>query len=118
VQTESSCWRLTSANWARSRSIREAAWRPGNDELSTVWIYRWWEPTANGRKKRRGLTVGTVEKYKTEAEALKAAEGMRLMANDGIFARERVHFCGILDRFLIEQKQEQEAEQITYQTLS
>jgi len=43
---------------------------------------------------------------------------MRLMANDGIFARERVHFCGILDRFLIEQKQEQEAEQITYQTLS
>ena len=83
-----------------------------------VWIYRWWEPTANGRKKRRGLTVGTVEKYKTEAEALKAAEGMRLMANDGIFARERVHFCGILDRFLIEQKQEQEAEQITYQTLA
>jgi integrase len=83
-----------------------------------VWIYRWWEPTANGRKKRRGLTVGTVEKYKTEAQALKAAEGMRLMANDGIFARERVHFCGILDRFLIEQKQEQEAEQITYQTLA
>jgi len=40
------------------------------------------------------------------------------MANDGIFARERVHFCGILDRFLIEQKQEQEAEQITYQTLA
>jgi integrase len=83
-----------------------------------VWIYRWWEPTANGRRKRRGLTVGTVEKYKTEAEALKAAEGMRLMANDGILARERVRFCGILDRFLIEQKQEQEAEQITYQTLA
>jgi integrase len=83
-----------------------------------VWIYRWWEPTANGRKKRRGLTVGTVEKYKTEAQALKAAEGIRLMANDGIFVRERVHFCGILDRFLIEQKQEQEAEQITYQTLA
>ncbi len=83
-----------------------------------VWIYRWWEPTANGRKKRRGLTVGTVEKYKTEAQALKAAEGLRLMANDGILARERVLFCGILDRFLIEQKQEQEAEQITYQTLA
>jgi integrase len=43
---------------------------------------------------------------------------MRLMANDGILARERVRFCGILDRFLIEQKQEQEAEQITYQTLA
>jgi integrase len=83
-----------------------------------VWLYRWWEPTANGRKKRRGLTVGTVEKYKTEAQALKAAEGMRLMANDGILGRERVPFCGILDRFLIEQKQEQEAEQITHQTLA
>jgi len=83
-----------------------------------VWIYRWRETTSDGRKKRRGFTVGTVEKYGTEAHALKAAEGMRLLINDGVAAREPVLFCGVLDRFLIEQKQEQEAEQITHGTLA
>jgi hypothetical protein len=53
----------------------------------------------------------TVEKYKTEAHALKAAEGMRLMINDGILRQDPVLFCGILDRFLIDQKQEEDAEQ-------
>ena len=52
---------------------------------------------------------------KEEARALKAAEGMRLMINDGIARREPVLFCGLLDcglldRFLLDQKQEQEAE--------
>ena len=83
-----------------------------------VWIYRWRETTSDGRKKRRGFTVGTVEQYRTEAHALKAAEGMRLLINDGVAAREPVLFCGVLDRFLIEQKQEQEAEQITHGTLA
>jgi integrase len=83
-----------------------------------VWIYRWRETASDGRKKRRGFTVGTVEKYRTEAHALKAAEGMRLLINDGVAAREPVLFCGVLDRFLIEQKQEQEAEQITHGTLA
>ncbi len=83
-----------------------------------VWLYRWWEATSDGRRKRRGFTVGTVEQYKTEAHALKAAEGMRLMINDGISRREPVLFCGVLDRFLLDQKQEQEAEQITYNTLA
>ena len=59
-----------------------------------VWIYRWRETTSDGRKKRRGFTVGTVEKYRTEAHALKAAEGMRLLINDGVAAREPVLFCG------------------------
>jgi hypothetical protein len=35
-----------------------------------VWLYRWWEPTSDGRRTRRGFTVGTVEQYKTEAHAL------------------------------------------------
>jgi integrase len=83
-----------------------------------VWLYRWWEPTSNGRRKRRGFTVGTVEQYKTEAHALKAAEGMRLMINDGVPRREPVLFCGLLDRFLLDQKLEQEAEQITHNTLA
>lgn len=83
-----------------------------------VWIYRWWELKSNGQKTRRGFTVGTVEKYKTQAHALKAAEGMRLIINDGVTRREEVLFCGVLDRFLLDQKQEEEAEQITHNTLA
>jgi len=33
------------------------------------WIYRWWETTSKARKRRRGFTVGAVEKYKTEVYA-------------------------------------------------
>ncbi len=83
-----------------------------------VGLYRWRETTSDGRRKRRGFTVGTVEQYKTETHALKAAEGMRLMINDGVQRREPVLFCGLLDRFLLDQKQEQEAEQITHNTLA
>ena len=67
---------------------------------------------------QKGFTVGTVEKYKTEAHALKAEEGVRLMINDGMLRREQVLFCGILDRFLIDQKQAEDAEQITHSTLA
>ena len=81
-----------------------------------VWLYRWWETTSDGRRKRRGFTVGTVEEYKTQAHALKAAEGKRLMINDGVASRAPVLFGAVLDRFLLEQKQEQEAEQITHST--
>jgi len=83
-----------------------------------VWIYRWWETTSDGRKKRRGFTVGTVEEYKTEAHALKAAEGMRLLINGGVASRAPVLFGGVLDRFLLEQQQEQDAEQITHSTFA
>ena len=83
-----------------------------------VWLYRWWESTSDGRRTRRGFTVGTVEEYKTEAHALKAAEGMRLIINDGVAQRPPVPFSGLLDRFLLDQKQEQESEQITYNTLA
>jgi len=81
-----------------------------------VWLYRWWETTSDGRKTRRGFTVGTVEEYKTQAQALKAAEWKRLLINDGIASRAPVLFGAVLGRFLLEQKQEEEAEQITHST--
>ena len=83
-----------------------------------VWLYRWWETAADGRRSRRGITVGTVEQYRTAAHALKAAEGMRLIINDGVARRQSVLFCGLLDRFLLDQEQEVEAEQITHNTLA
>lgn len=40
------------------------------------------------------------------------------MINDGVLRRDPVLFCGLLDRFLLDQKQEQEAQQITHNTLA
>jgi hypothetical protein len=135
------CNNLTGLRWLRKyfKSRSQAATRVANPKEITlakrtryqygsveinkrvtgpdVWLYLWWEPTSDGRRTRRGFTVGTIEQYKTEAHALKAAEGVRLMINDGITRRDPVLFCGLLDRFLLDQKQEQEAEQISHNTL-
>jgi hypothetical protein len=43
---------------------------------------------------------------------------MRLIINDGVAQRPPVPFSGLLDRFLLDQKQEQESEQITHNTLA
>ena len=43
---------------------------------------------------------------------------MRLLINDGVTSRPPVLFCGVLDRFLLEQKQEEESEQITHSTFT
>ena len=43
---------------------------------------------------------------------------MRLIINDGVARRPPVPFNGLSERFLLYQKQEQESEQITYNTLA
>jgi hypothetical protein len=58
--------------------------------------------TADGK----GFTVGTVEEYTTETHALKAAEGMHLIINDGVAERPPAPFSGLLDRFILDQNQE------------
>lgn len=46
-----------------------------------VWIYRWRETAADGRRVNRKVVVGTVEKYRTESEAWKAVEALRIDIN-------------------------------------
>jgi hypothetical protein len=48
---------------------------------SDVWVFRWWEATADGRTKRRKAIVGTVQALPTETSALKAAKALRIDAN-------------------------------------
>jgi len=67
------------------------------------------ETNSDGGKIRRALTVGSVEQYKTEAQALKAAEGRRLIINDAAPSRPLVTFSALLDRLLIDQEQEVKA---------
>ncbi len=54
--------------------------RKGSGE--TVWIFRWYEVQFDGTKKYRKIVIGTVSQYRTEAEAQKAADSLRLEVNE------------------------------------
>ena len=45
-----------------------------------VWVFRWWESTSEGGTKRRKAIVGTIAAC-TEAAALRAAQALRIDAN-------------------------------------
>jgi integrase len=46
-----------------------------------VWIYRWREYGPDGRRINRKVVVGTTKEYRTESDAKKAIEGLRLDVN-------------------------------------
>ena len=46
------------------------------------WIFRWREMDASGKRVRRKVVLGTIEKYPTESSALKAAESLRVTVNE------------------------------------
>jgi integrase len=48
----------------------------------TVWVFRWYEVQLDGTKKYRKVVIGTVSEYRTEAEAQKAADSLRLEVNE------------------------------------
>lgn len=48
----------------------------------TVWVFRWYEIQLDGAKKYRKAVIGTVTEYRTEAEAQKAADSLRLEVNE------------------------------------
>jgi integrase len=58
-------------------SVQREKRRRGSD----VWVFRWWELAFDGTTKRRKAIVGTVLTFPTEAAALKAAQALRIDAN-------------------------------------
>lgn len=58
-------------------SVQREKRRSGPD----VWIFRWYETGADGKNKYRKAIVGTVETLANEASALKAAQALRIDAN-------------------------------------
>ena len=48
----------------------------------TVWVFRWYEIQMDGTKKYRKAVIGTVSEYKTESDAQKAADSLRLEVNE------------------------------------
>ena len=47
-----------------------------------VWIFRWYEVQLDGTKRYRKSVIGSVLEYKTQAEAQKAADSLRLEINE------------------------------------
>src|SRR5579872_7369626 len=68
-----------------------------------VWVYRWREGQPNGASVRKSMIVGTVEQYATEAQALRAAEYMRLEANSDNPKARTVTFGALIDRYIAEE---------------
>jgi hypothetical protein len=48
----------------------------------TVWVFRWYEIQLDGTKRYRKAVIGTVEEFKTEAEAQRAADALPLEINE------------------------------------
>jgi integrase len=46
-----------------------------------VWVFRWWQSRSDGGTKRRKAIVGTIAALPTEAAALRAAQALRIDAN-------------------------------------
>ena len=67
--------RFTRARYQQGSLIREER-KVGPD----VWIFRWREQTPEGRVKRK-VVVGTVEQYRSNSAAQKAAEALRVDIN-------------------------------------
>ena len=90
--------------------MRRARYQYGTVELSPrsqgpeVWVYRWREPGPQGKSLRRSLVLGTTEKYKTKAQALKAAEGHRLKVNNESATTREVTFGALIERYIIEER--------------
>ena len=47
-----------------------------------MWVFRWYEVQLDGSKKYRKAVIGTTSEFKTEAEAQKAADALRLEVNE------------------------------------
>ena len=69
-----------------------------------VWVYRWRECGHQEKSVHKSLVVGTIEKLKTKAQALKAAEGNRLKVNHESAATRETTFGALIDRFIIEER--------------
>jgi integrase len=66
----------------RARHQKGSLQRVKRKSGQSVWIFRWYEIQLDGTKKYRKVVVGTVEEFKTEADAQKAVDALRLTINE------------------------------------
>jgi hypothetical protein len=66
----------------RARHQKGSLQRVKRKSGDSVWIFRWYEVQLDGTKCCRKAVIGSVSEYKTEAEAQKAADALRLEINE------------------------------------
>jgi integrase len=66
-----------------------------------AWVFRWYELTADGKRKRQYCVIGTVEQYPTESAAQAAAAGLRLEINVEVpkVAQKPVTVAGLITHY-------------------
>jgi integrase len=69
---------------------------------SDVWVLRFRQIQSDGSKKLHSITIGSTEKYATEAEAWKAAEVLRFSLNPDNVHQYVVTIGTLLDRYIAE----------------
>lgn len=58
----------------RARHQKGSLQRVKRQSGEAVWVFRWYEVQLDGTKRYRKAVIGSVQEYKTEAEAQKAAD--------------------------------------------
>ena len=66
-----------------------------------VWVWVYGSTTLVGKRKENSVIVGSVRQYSSEADAWKAAEGLRLSINNPSPAEE-ITFGAVIDRYIRE----------------
>lgn len=81
-----------------------------------VWVYRWREYGPTEKVNRRGEMVGTIEQYRTKAEALRACEHLQLTANSENPTSRIIGFGALLDRYIAEEMPERHSTNLAYRS--
>ena len=66
----------------RARHQKGSLQRVKRKSGESVWIFRWYEVQLDGTKCYHKAVIGSISEYKTEAEAQKAADALRLEINE------------------------------------
>ena len=80
-----------------------------------AWEYRWYEPLADGRRRRRSLVVGSLEQYPNEAAAKRAVASLLVNINS---ESPRFGLKPVSVRTLIEHYQEKELHEASGKTFA
>jgi integrase len=85
--------------------VKRARYQFGCLELrSNVWSFRFREGGPEGHRSKKRVRVGTLAQYPTAAEALRAAEGLRLKVNQESPLDQSITFGGLVDRFIDDER--------------
>jgi integrase len=100
----------------RTRYQHESVQRDKRKNGPDVWVYRWREYLPDGKTQRHGELIGTIDKYPTKADALRASEYLHLTANSDNPNSRGISFGALLDRYEKEEMPERHSTNLAYRS--